>query len=197
MKTNPDTARRGRGGFTIGEMLVAMIIISLLSMAVATGIAFAVRQYNRGLIRSESRILCSTLTSVFREELGNTTYIATSGGLRYLSKNYTPSSASSEGNQNLSYVHSVSAYADGYGQIALQTRNGSETVERLVLSPEAYVPAHKLRVKAVVSYNEAVGENGTFTVTLRVRAGVDNVDQVVSTFSVIPLNKPEDVSKSS
>lgn len=198
-RTDPDAARRGRGGFSMGEMMVTLIIISLLSMGIATGIAFAVRQYNRGLIRSESRILCSTLTSIFREEFGNTTCVDTGdGSLRYFSKNYTPEHAGSEDDRYLSSIHSVlysddgsSPAPDGYGQLVLRTQDESDTdIERPILPPEAYVPAHKLRVKAEVEYIEDLGQNGTFRVTLHVRGGNENVDQAESTFCVIPLNKP-------
>ena len=75
----PDPIRRDRrypgnrrkAGFSLGEVMVALLIVSLLSMSIATGVAFGMRQYNKAVANSEARILCSTLTSVITDELSN------------------------------------------------------------------------------------------------------------------------------
>lgn len=53
--------------------MVALLIVSLLSMCIATGVAFGARQYRRAVANSEARILCSTLTNAITDELSNTT----------------------------------------------------------------------------------------------------------------------------
>ncbi len=197
-RKHPKNARRGRAGFTLGEMLVALIIVSLLSMSIATGISFATRQYERTLTRSEARILCSTLATVFREELSNTTCVDTSGAaLGYLSKSYTPP----ERQSTLSNVLSVTKSEDGtmtvtdYGMLALHTAGsgGGGDIYTLILPPEAYAPQHALKAKASIEYldDPSYGKNGIFKVEIRIRAGRITEDQVTSTFYVTPLNKPE------
>ena len=66
-------ALRKKAGVSIAETLVALLIVSLLTMGIATGVAFAARQYNKSVIQSESRVLCSTLTAAISDKLRNTT----------------------------------------------------------------------------------------------------------------------------
>ncbi len=213
LRKNPaghETARRAWSGFSLGETLVALLIVSLLSMGIATGVAFAARQYNRALVRSEARILCSTLTNIFREELGNTQTIDTNpanDSIRFFSSNYTPPGAHGEENRFLSSIYSVryqseETYTAGandaeYGQIIFRTYDASGSpIDRMILPLEAYVPVRDLRAKATVKYDGDTGKNGVFEVTLNIRAGEDTQDQVTSTFYVIPLNKPTIASDS-
>ena len=59
--------------------MVTLLIISLLSMAIATGTAFGVRQYRKAVTRSEARILCSTLSSILEDEFTNTQHVFVDG----------------------------------------------------------------------------------------------------------------------
>ena len=213
--TTPEITRRKKRGFSMSETMVALMIVSLVSLSIATGVAFAVRQHNRVVAYSEARILCSSLTSIFQEELGNTrTYINGSDGnpktLRFFSTHYTPKLADSNENRNLSDVISViyaadgttSTPADGYGQVVLRTYNVSkEAILTPVLQKESYVPQHGLAAKAEVKYDCEEPTNpkdyGVFTVTIRIRSSAFGAkDLLESTFYVIPLNKPVDASKS-
>ncbi len=65
-------AVRSRKGLSIAETMAALIIVSLLTMCLATGTAFGVRQYRHAMTRSEARILCSTLSAIVSDELSNT-----------------------------------------------------------------------------------------------------------------------------
>ena len=62
--------------------MVALLIVSLLSMCIATGVAFGARQYRRAVANSEARILCSTLTNAITDELSNTTIFDSSKTLK-------------------------------------------------------------------------------------------------------------------
>ena len=67
--------------------MVALLIVSLLSMCIATGVAFGARQYRRAVANSEARILCSTLTNAITDELSNTTIFDSSDSSKTLQAN--------------------------------------------------------------------------------------------------------------
>jgi Tfp pilus assembly protein PilV len=73
--TEPLRRLRKRSGYSLAESLLALLIILLLSAGIAGGVAFAVRQYNEAMIRSEAKVLCSSLSNVLRNELSITSDI--------------------------------------------------------------------------------------------------------------------------
>ena len=50
-------------GLTLGELLVSVVVMSLVSLLLAAGVSVAARQYQESLVGSESQALCSTLTT--------------------------------------------------------------------------------------------------------------------------------------
>ena len=60
---------RDRRGFTLTELLCAVLIVLLVSALLTVGIRFAGRTYNSSMQLSEAQELCSTLTSVISDKL--------------------------------------------------------------------------------------------------------------------------------
>lgn len=60
---------RDRRGFTLTEMLCAVLIVVLISALLVVGIRFAGRTYNSSMKLSEAQELCSTLTSIISDKL--------------------------------------------------------------------------------------------------------------------------------
>lgn len=59
----------GRRGTTLGEMLVAVLILLMLTMVVAGGTGIAVKVYRSEKAYSESRVLANTVLLAMTEEL--------------------------------------------------------------------------------------------------------------------------------
>lgn len=66
-------------GFTIAEMLVAILILLMVSSIVATGIPVAREAYEKVVLTSNAEILMSTAISALRNELGTAKDIEASG----------------------------------------------------------------------------------------------------------------------
>ena len=185
---------REKSGYTLAEALVAILLISLLSMSIATGVAFGVKQYSYAVSRSEARVLCSTLENIVRDELRNASTIsigsADAAGLASvtgygISRNFTPSGATS-----LSSFIATEA-SNGFGYLAVKTNakdpsSGEEKTETLLLlSKAAYShKAQKLTAKVDVKYHQ---DKGYFQVQLWVKA--PDSGTVDTTFDVFPLNQ--------
>ena len=82
---------RGSRGFTLVEMLAATIIVSLLSLIIATGSQAALRAYTQIVTEAEASTLGGTLTEIICEELRYATHVEadTDGSVqRYISRQY-------------------------------------------------------------------------------------------------------------
>ena len=200
-------ALRDKRGYSLGETMVALIIVSLLSMCIATGVAFGVRQYKRAMILSESRVLCSTLATVIRSELNSTPSVWTedTGGrvayfsLAYASSDDDPDNAAREHKRSFFPASvgeggaiTINSAGEDYGQIAVATVTDSPTktpsgdTACLLLNSAAYALYH-LQAKVNLDYNAT---DNIFTVNISVR-GPDKKEQTSETFEVIPLNQPD------
>ena len=60
---------RDRRGFTLTELLCAVLIVLLVSALLTVGVRFAGRTYNSSMQLSKAQELCSTLTSVISDKL--------------------------------------------------------------------------------------------------------------------------------
>lgn len=89
---------KSRGGFTLVEMLCAIVVLILVSMLMVTGVRLGVDSYAKSVSYSEAQVLCSTLKttvsdelrysgSVLLDESGKTTNTATPKG--FFSQTYT------------------------------------------------------------------------------------------------------------
>ena len=61
---------KNRGGFTLAETLLAVLILLLVSTIVATGIPVAARVYEKTVLSANAQSLLSTTVSALRDELG-------------------------------------------------------------------------------------------------------------------------------
>lgn len=187
---------RGKGGFTLTEMLATVLILSLVSGAMAAGIRFAVDQYHRSMLTSESKVLCSTLASIIRGELSSTTKVTCDGtpdasGFRRVSKFYSLNYAVGK-THNCSLVMAEMTDAgtlkrlgdDQFGELALGVGDGEDFIGTLLISSASYSSYH-LRANAAIRYNQS--EN-IFRVRLLVAPSGKDETLIDEEFDVIPLN---------
>lgn len=67
------SARLNRKGFSLTEMLLAMLILLMVTSVAAGGIPLAVRAYNQVVEASNAQVLLSTTIIRLRDELGKAT----------------------------------------------------------------------------------------------------------------------------
>ena len=70
---------RSRGGFTLAETLLAVLILLLVSAIVAAGIPVAQRAYERVVLGANAQVLLSTTAAALRDELGTAWDVEASG----------------------------------------------------------------------------------------------------------------------
>ena len=63
--------RSSRDGFTMGELLISILIMGMVSALMATGISVSAHQYKESMLGSESHSLCSTLTVAVTDALAS------------------------------------------------------------------------------------------------------------------------------
>ena len=171
-----------RGGFSLGELLAATIILLLASQVMAQGVTFAVRMYNQTLTRSHGKQLCSTLTNSIETELRyatSITYDESNGTLlTYFSPTYGQSQSS------FLSINSEDQETES-GEIAIKaTDENRQTVYRRLISGASY-SSFDLKAKVdAVSYDRT---KNTFTVTLSI-LDKENNELVQNRFDVIPVN---------
>lgn len=187
---------RGKGGYSIAEALLAVLIVALLSSGIAAGVSFAVRQYNAAMVRSESMVLTSTLTSIIRNELsiirgGSTVTVVTDGEEKQLdtffSKNYSSENNDDDYNRSRFVVATKDAVTINdktYGYLAIQPKDGG--TENLLVGRSSY-SAYQLKARVVVTVNPtAEGNVESYDVTLSVL--LPSGDLLTNDFTVLPLN---------
>lgn len=59
-----------RGGFTLAELLIVILILLLVTGIVVEGIPLATRAYNRIVYSANAQVLLATASTVLRDELG-------------------------------------------------------------------------------------------------------------------------------
>lgn len=72
--------KRSNSGFTLVEILCAVIVVVLLTAMIITGISFGARNYSKNLSISEARTLYCTLATVVSDELRFATAVETDSG---------------------------------------------------------------------------------------------------------------------
>lgn len=149
---------RNKGGFTLVEMLCALLVLVLASAAMIMEISFATRTYKESMDVSNAQVLCSTLSATAGEEL------------RYADG--TPTTDVS-GNLQFSSIH--------YGSAAFsQDENGQVKLgEEKILSPAAY--PNGLKGSVELSY-----KGNAYTVSIKVTSA-GGAELAKNTFVVEPL----------
>lgn len=182
-----------KNGFSLSETLVALIIVLLITSAVAGGVNFASRQYKKSMLISESKVLCSSLRHIIKTELENTGTIKLgeqiSGDQYKLDSFFSRTYAIKE---SLCRFYSIdiddydnkSVSEDGYGQILLGTVKNGKVIGNLLMSSASYT-SFDLQAKADVSYSKT---DSVFHVDLSVCSSAGE-ELSTSTFDVVPLNE--------
>ena len=70
MRNLPENKTRNKRGFTLAETLLAVLILLMVSVIVATGIPAAKSAYEKVVLASNAEVLLSTTMSSLRNELG-------------------------------------------------------------------------------------------------------------------------------
>lgn len=65
---------RAKGGFTLAELLVAMVIASMASAVVLRSLAFSLQFYQARTGDTEAQLLCQTVSRLVQSDLTNTHY---------------------------------------------------------------------------------------------------------------------------
>ena len=170
---------KSKRGLTLGETMLAMLILILLSGAMATGIMFASDHFSKSMIRSESKVLYSTLENVIKNELANTKTVelgaARADGSRELTRFFSQNYAAHDA------LSSFMVFPEGraYGELAL----GSELEVNKLLSSSAYT--YGLGASVDVSYFTSPEH---FRVNLTIY-NKDGISLISEPFDVVPLNK--------
>ena len=193
IKNKTNKKIRKISGFSLSETLVALLIVLLITSAVAGGVDFASRQYKKSMLISESKVLCSSLRHIIKTELENTGTIKLgeqiSGDQYKLNSFFSRTYAIKE---SLSSFYSVeiddynnkSISDDGYGEILLGTVKNGKVVGNLLLGSASYT-SFDLKAKADVSYAKT---DSVFHVNLSIRSSAGE-ELSSSSFDVIPLNQ--------
>ncbi|WP_295579315.1 type II secretion system protein [uncultured Oscillibacter sp.] len=71
--------RNRRGGFTMTEMLAAMLILGLMTAALVGGLPAVLHAYREATVYAESEVLCGTLSAALADELRTATGVKVSG----------------------------------------------------------------------------------------------------------------------
>lgn len=140
---------KSNSGMTIFELLCAVLILLLVSSGMASAVSLGVRQHQKSLRDSQSKVLYSTLMTVLSNELAYTTDIQmdTNGNvLRFQSQNYVI-----EG--NLSALLTDESGDDGYGQLLLG--NSEDPSENMNLLGKAAYAKGLLAKVTWITYNNS------------------------------------------
>lgn len=151
---------RSRRGMTLSEVLMAMLILSLVTVGMAAGIGASLRVYRQATEASDAQMLASTLSTALMDEL------------RYARDIQADGSFTSD-----TFGEGVSVdLTDGHVEVG-----GAK-----LLSDAAYA---KLTIKKIGETKPVSFEDDVFKVAFEIYNSTENAIQKVE-FSVSPLNDP-------
>ena len=162
--------RKSKAGFTLVEMLCALVVMVLVSCLMAVGVRVAVKAYQTEVMHSEAQVLCSTIRTKVNDELryAGSIYLTTNGEF------------SSFFSQNCGDKAYYSTNADG--QVILTSGTG----DHKILPAKSYPYGMKASVE-ITNYNTTTR---IFTVYVQVTESDGTTVLSDSTFQVKQLNKP-------
>ena len=167
--------KNSSSGLSLVEMLCAIMILLIVSEGMAQGISLAQRQYEKSIVSSQSKVLCSSISTIVERELAYTTEIKMSDSTNvysFLSSNYVIR------DEDLS--HFFTDQTDGeYGQIYL----GTEEEAKEILGSKAYNRGLTALIRDL-RYDQS-----TYTFTVTVSIGYKGEEYMKRTFNVINVNK--------
>ena len=165
-------------GFSLIELLAAILILSLVSGGLVTGVMLSNKQYKSSIRQSEASELYNTISSLLNYELKLTNEVKLDGDKLVAFKSI--SYQINESSLCKIYVLYESGYpaGDNYGQIAF----GNDDKKNHLLGNAAYT--NGLGAKLNITYSET---DNMFTVDLDV--GYDTKSVIRQIFNVRSLNK--------
>lgn len=152
---------RARGGMSLSELLVAILILSLVSLGVAVGVSSAMRVYQQSVELSDAQTLSSTLATAIMDELRFARDVSVTDN--------NPSFTSATFGEGVSFDVDDNGYVTVGGQRLVGTG-----------AYAGYLQAEK----PDITY-----QNGIFQVILTINGKSDNQVREVE-FSVVPINNP-------
>lgn len=166
-----------QSGFTLIEMLCVVILVSLLSMGMATGVSLAQKEFKKSMQRAQAPQLFTTLESILTNELRYTTGFKAQG--ENIESFFSVTYALKKDLTSVVSVDEDGNVIDGYGQIAFKA---GETYKP-VLGQSAYPDGLGAKVHSIT------WTNNHFTVDLDIGSGTESY--IREFFDVIPLNDPK------
>ena len=165
-------------GFSLIELLAAILILSLVSGGLVTGVMLSNNQYKSSIRQSEASELYNTISSLLNYELKLTNEVKLDGDKLVAFKSI--SYQIDESSLCNIYVLYESGYpaGDNYGQIAF----GNDDKKNHLLGNAAYT--NGLGAKLNITYSET---NKMFMVDLDI--GYDTKSVIHQTFNVRALNR--------
>ncbi len=167
---------RNNHGMSIGETLVAVLILLLVSAGLASGVSLASRYYTKTVRTSEANELYSTLESLISNELRYTNCAEFDGSgnlVNFFSKTFPIH----DDYTNIAIVDGDKNLSNNYDYVAI----GNNDNYNLILSKASY--PNELGAKI----NSIKYDNGCFVVDLDI--GTDEIGSLVTkAFSVRCLN---------
>lgn len=183
-------------GFSLVETLMAMLILSLASGAMAGGVMFAREQFRKCMILSESKALCSTLSDVLKDQLRNAemnpvpAHVSGAYPVDSAGQAWPFHSRDIAGNGSLIYAKTDSEVSE-YGELWVgdptkQSKDDKNFTQSKRLISGASYSAYHLKAKVNIVYDQP---EERFRVVLTIRDAIKNQDTLVSTFDVFRLNE--------
>lgn len=159
-----------QNGFSLAEMLVAVLILLMVSAVVAGGIPAASNAYSKAVDAANAQVLLSTAATALRDELGTAKNVSVSGKtVRYYSAdngNYSELSLGEKDGRSVIMLTSYlgekikdSVSGTSSGSTADITLGGENTVQWELVSSAA------ITKKLGLTYESVVFENGIITFT--------------------------------
>lgn len=183
--TSTSPTSRGQGGYTLVEAVVTLLIVVMVTMCVATGVAFAQRQFDLSMAMSESKVLCSTLENAIRNEIRYANIVDARGGaVRFTSLNYADTSGE-DPTWELGVERNGIVVPGGYGEVVLHRTGADGEIVSELLPSTAYTRGMTAAVGTGVTA-DAEGRKAV-EVTLSVYNGKGE-ELLSEEFSVLPEN---------
>lgn len=171
---------KNNSGMSLGEMLVATLIMVLVSIGLATGVALSNKEFIYSIRQSEAQEIYSTLSNLLTNELRYTRQVEYKEGSSeevkaFFSFTYNVESSLSE---IVIIDKDDKVVTDDYGYLSL----GNENTFNKVLGASSY--PNNLGAKVTIKYNQT---NKLFTVDLDI--GVIGGSSIINkTFNVRSIN---------
>lgn len=179
MSTMIRKIKNSQSGFSLVEMLVVVLIVTISTVCLTMGIGFAMHSYHESRTQSSARMLVSTLKASIEHELMDTTTVTLGSGGKvesFFNRIYGDSSLMAV---TVDGATVTPVGVGEYGELYL----GGDSDGRLLISSAAYSSYH-LGARVVDFVYDA--EKSVFSMTLEVALNGEVLES--ATFDVRPTN---------